>query len=295
MQLLIFILVYPIIWILSILPMRILYIISDFFYAILYYLIGYRKKVVRKNLLLSFPEKSEVERLEIEKKSFHHFVDIFMEMIKSFTISENELSKRMTFKNPEIVNNLYPNNNGIILMMGHYANWEWATLYISKVIDFEPFGIYKELSNKYFDKALKQSRNRFGTYLVPTKKTVVQIIKNKRDHIKSLYGLISDQSPLLKNTRYWSDFMGNRVPVITGAETLAKKYDYPVIYFKTERIKRGYYVASIETITETPKDFDDFEMTEIFIQKLEEQIRKSPEFYFWTHNRFKHMGKENMP
>ena len=170
MQLLVFILVYPIIWILSILPMRILYMISDFFYVILYYLIGYRKKVVRKNLLLSFPEKSKEECLEIEKKSFRHFVDIFMEMIKSFTISEKELSKRMKFINPEIANDLYPNNNGIILMMGHYANWEWASLYISKVIDFEPYGIYKELSNKYFDKALKQSRIRFGSHVVPTKK-----------------------------------------------------------------------------------------------------------------------------
>lgn len=294
MQLLIFILVYPLIWLLSILPMWILYFISDGLYILLYYVIGYRKKVVRYNLKLSFPEKSDEERLEIEKKSFRHFVDIFMEMIKSFTISENELSKRMIFKNPEVLNRLYPNNNGIILMTGHYANWEWASLYISRVIEFEMYGIYKELSNKYFDKALKQSRRRFGAHLVPTKKSVIQIIQNKRNHIKSLYGLISDQSPLLKSARYWSDFMGNRVPVITGGEILAKKYDYPVAYIKAEQVKRGYYIASMEIITESPKSFENFEITDIFLRKLEAQIRKDPAYYFWTHNRFKHMGKENL-
>ncbi len=293
MQFLIFILVYSLIWLLSILPMKILYFISDIIYILLYYIIGYRKKVVRNNLKLAFPEKSKEELLLIEKKTFHHFVDIFMEMIKSFTISEKEISKRFTFKNTKRINNLSTQNKGLILMTGHYANWEWATLYITKVINCKAYGIYKIIDNKYFDKVLKQSRSRFGSHLVPTKDIIVQMIKNNRDNINSIYGLISDQSPVLEKTYYWNKFMGINVPIHTGAEMLAKKYDYPVIYLKTERVKRGYYESTIKILTENPREFKDYQVTDLFLKELESQIKNKPEFYFWTHKRFKHMGKEN--
>jgi len=268
--------------------MRILHVFSDFIYLILYYIIGYRKMIVRNNLKLSFPDKSAQELLKIEKKTFIHFIDTFMEMIKSFTISEKELSKRFLYINPEIINNLYKKNKSVILMAGHYANWEWATLHITKVIDHESYGAYKKIKNKYFDRKIKQSRNRFGSHLIPSKQFVKLIIKNAKNKQLSLYGMLSDQSPKLSKTNYWSYFMGVKVPLQIGPETLSKKFDIPVIYLETEQIKRGYYVSTIKILTDTPKEYGDYEITEMFNKELEKQINKKPEFYFWTHNRFKY-------
>ena len=291
MQLLIFILVYPFIWLLSILPLKILYFFSDGIYILIYYVIGYRKKVIRNNLKLSFPNKSDQERLEIEKKSFHHFIDIFMEMIKSFTISQNEISKRFQYKNIEVLQNFYKEKKSLIIMAGHYANWEW-TVNFSNFVPYKGYAAFVAISNKHFDRKMKSSRMRFGAHFIPTKEFIEIMGENAQEKILAAYGLLSDQSPLLKKTYYWSEFMGNRVPVHTGAEMLSKKYNYPLVYFRTERVRRGYYTTNVEVITENPRDYNDFEITEIFLRKLEDQIRKEPAYYFWTHNRFKHMGKE---
>ena len=292
MQLLVFILVYPIIWLLSILPMRALYFISDGIYILLYYVIGYRKKVVRNNLLLVFPEKSEAERLEIEKKSFHHFADIFIEMIKSFTISEKEISKRFVIKNLETIDNSYNNNKSLIVMAMHYANWEWVIrVGLYKLIRHQFYVAYKKISNKYFNEKMKASRSKFNGLMIPTSGLLDLIQKNDINGKLSSYGLLSDQSPKLNKTHYWADFLGVNVPIHTGAEMLAKKYNYPVLYLHVERVKRGYYKSTIEVLAEHPREFKDYEITDLFLQKIEKQIRKNPEYYFWTHNRFKHMGK----
>ncbi len=288
MNFIVFVLVYPIIWFLSILPMRVLHILSDIIYILLYYIIGYRKKVVRNNLKLSFPEKSAQELLIIEKKTFHHFIDIFMEMIKSFSISEKEISKRFVYKNIDILNDLYKQNKSLVIMAGHYANWEWV-VNVSSVVPYKGYAAYKKVKNKYFENKVKTSRTRFGANFIPTSEFMNIMKIHKDEHILAIYGLLSDQSPKLSKTHYWSDFMGINVPVHTGAEMLAKKYNYPVVYFKTERIKRGYYESTIEVLAENPQDFKNYEITDMFLQKLENQIRNNPEYYFWTHNRFKHM------
>ncbi|NOQ91739.1 MAG: lipid A biosynthesis acyltransferase [Flavobacteriaceae bacterium] len=288
MQLLIFILVYPIIWFLSILPMRILFAFSDLLYFVVYYIIGYRKKVVRYNLKLSFPNKSKQERLEIEKKTIQHFLDTFMEMIKSFSISEKEISKRFVYKNTAILDDLYKQNKSLVIMAGHYANWEWV-VNVSSVVPYKGYAAYKKVKNKYFENKVKTSRTRFGANFIPTSEFMNIMKIHKDEHILAIYGLLSDQSPKLSKTHYWSNFMGVNVPVHTGAEMLAKKYNYPVVYFKTERIRRGYYESTVEVLAENPQDFKNYEITDIFLQKLENQIRNNPEYYFWTHNRFKHM------
>ncbi|MDH3322168.1 MAG: lipid A biosynthesis acyltransferase [Flavobacteriaceae bacterium] len=289
MNFLVFIIVYPIIWFLSILPMRVLYVFSDLIYGILYYIIGYRKKVVRHNLQLCFPEKTSQELLEIEKKSFHHFIDIFMEMIKSFTISKNQISKRFIFHNAEVINDFYKKHKSVIIMGGHYANWEWATLYLPQIIDHDGYGAFKKIKNKYFDNKIKQSRNRFGAILVATKDFIKLMTKHAKDKHLAVYGLLSDQSPKLSKTHYWRKFMGVEVPVQTGPEMLSKKFDIPVIYLQTERVKRGYYEAKVKILAEDPKAFKNYQITDLFTEELEKQIRKNPEFYFWTHKRFKHM------
>jgi Kdo2-lipid IVA lauroyltransferase/acyltransferase len=287
MQLLSFILIYPIIWVISILPMKILYVLSDIIYIPIYYFFGYRKKVVRNNLNLAFPEKSAKELLHIEKRFYHHFVDIFMEIIKSFTISNNEISKRMVLKNPEALDDFRKNNQSIILMAGHYANWEWVSC-LNKTMKYDGYPVYKKIKNKYFDKKIRSSRNRFGTNFVATS-DLLDLIQEHADNNKmAMYGLLSDQSPKLSKTHYWSKFMGVEVPIQTGSEMLAKKFNYPVIYLQTERVKRGYYESTIKILAEKPKEFKDYQITELFLRELELQLRKKPRFYFWTHKRFKH-------
>ncbi len=292
MQLLIFILVYPFIWLLSLLPMRILFAFSDILYFVVYYIIGYRKKVVRYNLKLSFPNKSKQERLEIEKKTIQHFLDTFMEMIKSFTISKKEISERFQYKNIEILQDFYSKNKSLIIMAGHYANWEWV-VNVNNLVPYNGYAAYKKIKNKYFEQKVKSSRTKFGAYFIPTKE-FMDLMQGHADKKElAIYGLLSDQSPKLNKAHYWSNFMGVNVPVHTGAEMLAKKYNYPVIYFQTERIKRGYYKSTVMVLAENPRDYKDYQITDHFLKELESQIRNKPEFYFWTHKRFKHVGKEN--
>ncbi len=288
MQLISFILVYPFVWLLSILPMRVLYLLSNVIYFFVYYIFGYRRKIVRNNLILAFPDKSAKERLWIEKESYSHFVDIFMEMIKSFTISQQEISRRFIFKNIDILNEYYKKDKGLIIMTGHYANWEWVVNF-TNLVPYSGYAAYKKIRNKYFDKKMKSSRTKFGANFIPTSEFLDLIQSNFDKKELAVYGLISDQSPKLSKTHYWSDFMGVYVPIHTGAEMLAKKYNYPVLYFNTERVKRGYYVSNIEVLAYDPNEFKDWEITDIFLDKLEKQIRNKPEFYFWTHKRFKHL------
>ena len=294
MQFLIFILTYPLIWVLSILPLRVLYFISDIIYILLYHIIGYRKTVVRQNLKLSFPEKSAEELLKIEKKSISHFIDTFMEMIKTFSISERDILNRITIENPEEIERLIKNNKSVIIISSHYANWEWAVHLMVKLVDCEGFGSYAKIGNKYLEKKIKKSRGKFGANLVLNTRFIRKMQKNDDKKIQAIYGFLSDQSPQIKKAVYWNNFMGIRVPIIIGPELMAKRFDYPVIYLQTDRIKRGYYTSKITILTENPRKLPDYQITDKFIKILEGQIREKPEFYFWTHKRFKHMGKEEI-
>lgn len=291
LQLIIFVLIYPFIWLFSILPFKILHLISDIFYYLIYYIIGYRKKVVYDNLKLVFPEKSKDELEKISKKFFKHFVDVFIEIIKSFTISKKQISKRYVFSNTEVLNELEGKNKSVILLGGHYANWEWM-FSLNLQITANGFGVYKEVKNPYFDKKIRQTRGRYKTTLVPTKNIFSLIAENHKSGLLSIYGFLGDQTPAPAKTHYWSSFLGvDNVPIHTGAELLAKKHDLAVVYFSTKRIKRGYYETSFKLITESPSDFEDYKITDIYLSEIEKHIKKAPEYYFWTHKRFKHRGK----
>ena len=291
MQKIVFYIVYPFIWLLSKVPFFILYAISDFIYFVIFYIIGYRKKIVFNNLQLSFPEKSDKEILEIRRKFYAHFIDVFMEMMKTFTISESELSKRYKFENLTVIDELYKKNKSVILMGSHYGNWEWAAQ-LSLFIKHKFVVTYSRVQNKPFENKIKSSRERFGGVMVLKSDTIKVFANDYKNKVLSLYALLSDQSPQLLKTFYWSNFMGVRVPIHTGAEMLAKKYDCAIVFIEVNKIKRGYYIANFELLTETPKNFPDYKITDIFIEKLEQQIREKPEHYFWSHNRFKHRGKE---
>lgn len=287
MNLLVYIILYPLIWIISKSSFRLIYLFSDFLYLILYHVISYRKKLVRKNLALALPEKTFLERKIIEKKYYKHLSDLFLESFKSLNISEVDIKKRYSFKNIELLDELYKKKKNIILMGGHYASWEWFFI-IDRLTDYRINAIYKKLSNKYFDSLIKKIRSKYNGNLISTKNTFKEILKNTKLKGLNIYGFASDQSPKKNKATYWNNFLNNFVPFHTGAEIIAKKYDMAVVYMNVEKLKRGYYLASFELITDKPKKYKDFKITEDFIKLLENQIFKAPEYYTWTHNRFKH-------
>ncbi len=287
MQLLVFIIAYPFLWIVSILPFPIFYFLSDCVYLLVYHVIGYRKKVVRANLALALPHLTAKERLQIEKKSYHHLCDMFLEMVKTMTISSAEMNKRFVVTNLEVMADLEKKGKSIMLIASHYASWEWLLSFNQKV-SLKGIGVYKKLANKHFDKLVRDIRSKYNTELVPTNQTIPLIANNQRNNIQCIYGLASDQSPKADRIFHWQSFMGVEVPVHTGPEMLAKKYDMNVVFAKVKKIKRGYYELTIVPLSENAKSVPDFEITEAYIREVEKQIAEAPEYYFWTHKRWKH-------
>ena len=287
MQFLVFILTFPFLWIISILPFRIFYWFSDFIYVIVYYIIGYRKKTVKYNLALALPHLSAEERLVIEKKSYHHLCDMFLEMIKTMTISSAEMNRRFVVTNIELVKEYENKGKSTVLLASHYASWEWL-LSINQKTKFKGIGVYKKIANKYFDKLIRDIRSKYNAELVETKKAIPLMAENQKNGILSMYGLASDQSPKLNRAFHWDKFMGVEVPVHTGAEMLAKKYDLNVLFVKVKKVKRGFYEATFVPITDNPRSIPDFEITNTFLREVEKQIMEAPEYYFWTHKRWKH-------
>jgi lauroyl/myristoyl acyltransferase len=287
MQFLIFIIAYPFLWMISILPFRIFYLLSDALYLLVYYIIGYRKKTVRANIALALPHLSAEERLSIEKKSYRHLCDMFMEMTKTMTISSEEMNKRFTITNLEVIKEYEKKEKSIMLLASHYASWEWL-ITLNQKISYQGIGVYKKISNKYFDKLIRDIRSKYNTELVSTSKTIPLIAHNQKNDILSVYGLASDQSPKSDRIFHWDSFMGVEVPVHTGAEMLAKKHDLNVVFAKVKKIKRGYYEATLIPLSTNPKSVPDFGITHAFIKEVEKQIYEAPEYYFWTHKRWKH-------
>jgi len=290
MQLIAFVLIYPIAWFISILPFNILYKFSDLVYFIVYTVLGYRKKVVRSNIALALPHLSQEERLSIEKKFYSHMCDMFLEMIKTMSISNEQVSRRFVFKNIELINEYEAKGKSVVLMCAHYASWEWLIV-MAKYIDYKSIAIYKKLGNKYFDRLVINIRKKFDAHLVESGKSIELMEENESKGIKAFYGFAGDQSPQLTRAKYWDDFMGINVPVYTGAEMIAKRLDFNMIFVKVEKVKRGYYQATICPLVDNPLEIQDYEITSLYLREVEKQILEAPEFYLWTHKRWKHAGK----
>jgi len=287
MQFLVYILAYPLLWLISILPFRIFYWLSDFVYFIIYHIVGYRKKVVRENLAMTLPHLNDAERKEIEKKFYKHMCDMFLETIKTMSISPEEMEKRFQVTNIELVQDYAKKGKSVILVASHYASYEWL-LTINPRLGFQGIAIYKRIANRYFDKLIREIRSKYNTELIETRQAIPTMAQNQREGKLSLYGLASDQSPKLDRIFHSMKFMGIEVPVHTGAEMLAKKYDLSVIMVKVKKVKRGYYEATFLTIADNPNDFENFEITEKYLKEVEKQIYECPEYYLWTHKRWKH-------
>ncbi len=287
MQLLAYCLIYPILWVISKLPWRLFYMFSSCVYIFTYYIIGYRKKIVTENLTLVFPDKSQKEIKKIRKGFYKHMCDMFLEMIKSLSISKEEMTKRFKIIEPETFKSLQSKNKSIIVLMGHYASYEWA-IAAQFELDFPIVAVYKRIRNRYFDQLAHRIRGKFNNRLIESHDVIKEITRDKVNNNLCAYGMLSDQSPKLKNAHYWTNFMGIKVPVITGGEVISKRLDMAVTYLKVEKVKRGHYQAKFVTITENAKNCEDHFITKTYIKKLEEQIHNKPELYLWTHKRWKH-------
>ena len=280
----------PLLIFISWLPFRLLYFISDLFYYILYYGIKYRRKIVRKNLELSKVAKSTKDLIRIEKNFYRHLTDVFFEMFKFYSISPEEMKKRFYIENPEIFYQLEKKNKSVMFMTSHYGGFEWF-LSINYHVPQLPFAVYTPLSNKSLESLIKKFRLRHGSKLISRYEAGSYIKKQIKENKLFLYGMAADQSAQIRSITYWKEFLGVKVPVFTGSERIAKQHDIPVVFGKVVKIKRGHYKVVVDLISEFPNEYKDYQITDIYIKKLEKQIREIPEYYYWTHNRFKHKDK----
>ena len=290
MQRLVYLLVYPLIWFLSKLPFWALYGISNVLSVLVYHVVGYRKKTVLENLKLALPEKSAKEHKAIAKKFYVHLCDMVVEAIKSLSISEAAMKKRFTITNVDTILKLEKEHRNIMMFMGHYASWEWSVI-LQRFINHKGYAVYKRIENPYFDKLVKRIRARYDSELINTKETVHKMGAAISRGELIINGFIADQTAKHWKAKHFQEFMGIKVPVLTGGEMLAKKFDMAVIYLDIRKVKRGYYEADIKLITKNPKDFPDYEITDQFLALVEAQIHAEPAYYLWTHKRWKYRDK----
>ncbi len=289
MQLLVYIISYPILWCIASLPFRLFYAFSDLIFFLLYRVARYRRKVVRQNLELVFPNKDQGELNQIEKKFYRHFCDVFMETLKTLRLREEDLAKRYKIANPELLSQL-EKDKSVLLLIPHYGNWEWSII-INKYLHSRGYAIYQKIGNKYFDALIKRIRAKWNTTLLHQKEMVRTILRNEKEGIRSVYGVVSDQSPQRHRTRYWRPFMGITVPVFESPELLARKFDLAVLYTRIRKLKRGYYELEFVPITDGGAATSDHEITDRFFDLTEGSIREEPSLYLWTHKRWKHRDK----
>ena len=294
-QKVVFYIMFPLWYVLSRLPLRLLYVLSSGLYLLVYHVVRYRRKLVRRNLRDSFPDKTERELCNIEKAYYQHFCDIFIESLKYFSISEDELRKRMRFIGADKIKESFRNGRSCGVFLGHYANWEWISslpLWIERELGVCT-QLYHPLENKVFDMLVGYTRERLGGKNIPVNESLRHLIKYKKEGTPFVLGFIADQVPFWNNIHYWTNFLNHAdTPVFTGPERLMRKLDMVVYYMDVRKVGRGYYEAEFKFITDTPKAYKEYELTEIYTQMLEKTIAEAPAYWLWTHNRWKRTKDE---
>jgi KDO2-lipid IV(A) lauroyltransferase len=276
-------------YLLSLLPMRVLYVISDGIYGLVFYIIGYRKGVVLANLRRAFPEKTEAERLRIAKDFYHNLIDTFIETTKLMTVSQAWLEKRFT-ANWEVIDQLYDTGKSCQLHVGHTFNWEWGHPVLTKCVRYPFLGVYMPIGNKAIDKLFYRMRERFGTILIPATKMREAFMPWRNRQY--LLGLAADQNPGHPHNAYWVDFFGVPTPFVRGPEKGAREWDIPVVFGKIRKPKRGYYEMHLELAVTEPRELAEGALTALFAQYVERSIREEPAMWLWSHRRWKWEWKE---
>ncbi len=277
---------YTINWLITLLPLRVLYLSSDLFYLILYYVAGYRREVVAMNLRNAFPEKSETERRTIERLFYRHLADLFVETLKVTHMSAKQISKRFRIRDLSLAQRLYNEGRDIIGVCSHYNNWEWLSSLV--LTQYTEMTVYKPLKNKYFDQFILKLRTKYGVISSPMEHILRTLITFRKKNIRTATCFIADQTPPPDENAYWTTFLNQDTGFYRGAEKVAVKFDMAVIYLHIIKVRRGYYDVDIKLITEHPKaEAHDF-ITSRSVELLEEIIRDKPEYWLWSHRRWKH-------
>ena len=286
-------LLYGLWYLLSLLPMRVHYVLSDLLYLIIYRLAHYRIRVVKKNLQESFPDKSDEELRYIERDFYHWFCDYLVETVKLLTISEEQLKRRMVFKGTDVVNQVVSEGQSCAVYLGHYCNWEWITslpLWVNA--EAQCGQLYHALENPSFDRLFLQLRQRMGAVCIPVAETMRRLVKYKQEGRPVVIGYIGDQVPFWNNIHHWCQFLNHDTPVFTGTERIARQAGHAVFYLNVRRVRRGYYEAEFQLMTREPSQKAEFELTNDYFRRLEASIQRDPACYLWSHNRWKRTREE---
>ncbi len=270
---------------LSLLPLPILYLFTDFFYLLLITIVPYRKKVIDQNLKRSFPELSKKERNRIKRKFYRHFTNILAEGIKNLTISKSSLKRRFKVRNPEVMDELAAKGKNVLLVSGHYNNWEWLITSQGLLFPFEAYGIGMPLSSKFWDKKVNARRSRYGMNVIHAGNYRESLAK--KTELPKAVLVLSDQSPGDSRKSYWTNFLNQETAVLFGAEMMANELDYAVVFFATHQTKRGHYEMELELITDQAKALSWGEITEKHVRLLEKEIIAKPQHWLWSHKRWK--------
>ena len=271
------------------LPLSVLYGLASFLYFLLYYVTGYRKKVVLQNLRISFPDKTEQELQLITKAFYKQFADVVVEILRLAGMSREEMQRRVTFSNPEVLANYVEAGQPVIILGTHVGNWEWSLSAAAVTFNFPAEGVYKPLNNPFFEAFMLHTRSRLGARLIKMKETLRDFVARRKQ--PRVVALLSDQSPLWSDINFWTSFMNQDTPFYTGAEKLSNMFGYPVLFLDVKRTSRGHYSLTFDEISDGEQSQaaeDAFPITEAFAQKLEAAIRRAPSDYLWTHKRWKH-------
>jgi KDO2-lipid IV(A) lauroyltransferase len=283
-------LIYSAIYAFHLLPFWVLYRISDFMYFLVFYIIKYRKAIVFKNLRNSFPEKDADEIRKVAKKYYAHLCDTFIETFACLSKSKKQMAKRFVLKDQDILMKYYNQGKSPIAITAHYGNWEWLTI-LPLHTAYHIVIIYKPLTNKYFDQLIKTTRQKWGLDMITKVESVRKIYSYINQGKKFLTVYLSDQTPNKSEVNYRTEFLNQDTPVFLGSEKIARKTGQPVIYLNIQKVKRGYYEVSIDDLFDKPLETADYEITNSHVKTLEKYIKRKPEYWLWSHRRWKHTRK----
>ncbi|MCX2573955.1 lysophospholipid acyltransferase family protein [Pedobacter sandarakinus] len=276
----------------ALLPLSVLYALADCAYLMLYSVFGYRKKVVRENLLTALPEKTLPEIIKIERKFYRYLASLIFEIIKMNNISKRQLQRRFVFKNKDLVLSYLNRGKSVLICSAHYGNWEWGTMGIGLNFTGNHYPIYKPLSNPVFDDWFKHIRSRFGNKLIAMRQTMRALAMSYGE--ASIFSFGNDQAPAKDESHYWTIFLNQPTSIQLGIEKIAKKTNRPIFYFKVKVLRRGYYEVDCVPLCLNPAETKEFEITEMHTRFLENLIREEPEYWLWSHRRWKYKPKQNV-